>query len=211
MIFITDFMETLYLIPGIVIGFTLHEYAHAWTAAWLGDDTPKHQGRLSVNPFVHIDIIGFIMILLAGFGWAKSVEVNPNNFKHKKRDSIIVSLAGPLMNLLIAFYFLILMVIAYYIPESILGGYYYETIMNIFDYTVWINIVLFIFNLIPIPPLDGAHIFFGVTGLKDSSFYYTLYDKSKYLLLILIFTGVIDKLIYSPIVWIYDSLINLFF
>lgn len=210
-IFILDFMETLYLIPGIVIGFTLHEYAHAWTAVWLGDDTPKHQGRLSVNPFVHIDIIGFIMILLAGFGWAKPVEINPNNFKHKKRDGIIVSLAGPLMNLLIAFYFLILMVIAYYIPENILGGYYYEIIMNIFDYAVWINIVLFIFNLIPIPPLDGSHILFGLTGLKDSSFYYTLYDKSKYLLLILIFTDLIGKLFYPPIVWTYDSLINLFF
>lgn len=210
-ILLMDFMETLYLLPGILIGFSLHEYAHARTAVWLGDDTPKHQGRLSISPFVHIDIIGFIVILIAGFGWAKPVEINPNNFKNKRRDDIIVSLAGPLMNLLIAFFFLILMKIVYYIPESILNDYYYEIIMNIFDYTVWINIVLFVFNLIPIPPLDGSHIFFSLTGLKESSFYYTFYDKSKYLLLILIITDLIGKIIYPPIVGIYDSLTNLFF
>jgi len=211
MIFIVDLMETLYILPGVIIGFSLHEFAHARTAVWLGDDTPKLQGRLSISPFVHIDIIGFIMILIAGFGWAKPVEINPNNFKNKRRDDVIVSLAGPLMNLLIAFFFLILMVIVYYIPENILSDYYYEIIMNIFDYTVWINIVLFVFNLIPIPPLDGSHILFSLTGLKESSLYYTLYDKSKYLLLILIITDLIGKLIYPPIAWTYDSLISLFF
>lgn len=206
-----DFLKTLYILPGILIGFSLHEFAHAQTAVWLGDDTPKYQGRLSVSPLVHIDIIGFLMIIFAGFGWAKPVEINPDNFKNKKRDGILVSLAGPLMNLIIALFFLILMKILYYIPESILNNYLYEIIINIFNYTVWINVVLFVFNLLPIPPLDGSHIFFNLFKLKEKGFYHGLYEKSRFLLPLLIITNLIDKIISPPIIMIYNSLIGFFF
>ncbi|MCG8538695.1 MAG: site-2 protease family protein [Clostridia bacterium] len=206
-----DFLKTLYILPGILIGFSLHEFAHAQTAVWLGDDTPKYQGRLSVSPLVHIDIIGFLMIIFAGFGWAKPVEINPDNFKNKKRDGILVSLAGPLMNLIIALFFLILMKILYYIPESILNNYLYEIIINIFNYTVWINVVLFVFNLLPIPPLDGSHIFFNLFELKEKGFYHGFYEKSRFLLPLLIITNLIDKIISPPIIMIYNSLIGFFF
>lgn len=206
-----DLIETLYMIPGILLGFSLHEFAHAQVAVWLGDDTPKYQGRLSISPLVHIDIFGFIMILLAGFGWAKPVQVNPNNFKNKKRDDILVSLAGPLMNLGIAFFFLILMKLLYYVPEGFLSNKLYGNIINIFNATVWINIALFVFNLLPIPPLDGSHIFFGLLGLKDKEFYYELYSKARFILPILIITNLIGKIIRPPISMVYSSLFQLFF
>lgn len=206
-----DFLKTLYILPGILLGFSLHEFAHAQTAVWLGDDTPKYQGRLSVSPLVHIDIIGFLMIIFAGFGWAKPVEINPDNFKNKKRDGILVSLAGPLMNLIIALFFLVLMKILYYIPESILNNYLYEIIINIFNYTVWINVVLFVFNLLPIPPLDGSHIFFGLFELKEKGFYHGFYEKGRFLLPLLIITDLIDKIISPPIIMIYNSLVGFFF
>ncbi|WIF93959.1 site-2 protease family protein [Caminicella sporogenes] len=206
-----DLIKILYIIPGVLLGLSLHEFAHAQTAVWLGDDTPKLQGRLSISPLVHLDILGFLMILIAGFGWAKPVEINPYNFKKPKRDDILVSLAGPLANLLIAIFFILLMKILYYIPETILSDSLYHTIITIFDYTVWINIVLLVFNLLPIPPLDGSHIFFGLLGLKDKPFYYQFYDKSRFILFILIITNFIDKIIGPPIFIIYSSLEGLFF
>lgn len=206
-----DPIQTLYLLPGILIGFAFHEFAHAQTAVWLGDDTPRLQGRTSLNPLVHIDIIGFIMIIIAGFGWAKPVQVNPYNFKNRKRDDILVSLAGPFMNIFIVLFFLALMKMTFFIPANILDSTTYEILMNIFDYAVWINVVLFVFNLLPIPPLDGSHIFFGLTGLKETNIYHTLTQMSSLILLALIITNLIDKIIGPPIVFIYNALANLFF
>lgn len=203
--------ETLYMLPGIIIGLSLHEFAHAQVATWLGDNTPRYQGRLTTNPIAHIDIIGLIMIIFAGFGWGKPVEINPNNFKNKKRDDILVSLAGPLMNLLIALGFLILMKIVYYMPLSILNDKVYEIIMNFLDNGVWINIVLFVFNLLPIPPLDGHHILADLIGLKEKAIYKTFYASGNFILLGLIITNIIDKIIIPPITLIYDALSGVFF
>lgn len=206
-----DLTEILYIFPGVVIGLSLHEYAHAQVATWLGDNTPRYQGRLTTNPVAHIDIVGFLMLLFAGFGWAKPVQINPNNFKNKKRDDILVSLAGPLMNLFIALVFLIFMKIVYFIPVDILNDGVYEIIMNFFDYGVWINIVLFIFNLLPIPPLDGHHILCDLIGLKDKEIYNKVYSMGRMLLLILIVTNIIDKIISPPINLLYDALSGIFF
>lgn len=206
-----DLTQSLYLLPGILIGFAFHEFAHAQTAVLLGDDTPRLQGRTSLNPLVHIDIVGFIMILLAGFGWAKPVQINPYNFKHRKRDDILVSLAGPSMNIFLALVFLGLMKLSLFMPEHIIDDNTFEIVMNILDYAAWINVVLCVFNLLPIPPLDGSHIFFGLTGLKDTGIYEKLSQMSSLLLLILIITNLIDKIIGPPIVFIYNVLSNLFF
>ncbi|QEK10916.1 site-2 protease family protein [Crassaminicella thermophila] len=203
-----DVRETLLLIPGIMIGFSFHEYAHAQVAVWLGDDTPKLEGRLSLSPHVHIDPFGFLFILWAGFGWAKPVMINENNFKNPRRDDILVSLAGPVMNLIIALFFLILMKICYNLP---IPNNLYTTIMDVFDYTVWINVVLFVFNLLPIPPLDGSHIFFGILGLKEKPFYYEIYTKGRIILPLLIITNLIDKIISPPILNIYHNLVSIFF
>ncbi|QZY55004.1 site-2 protease family protein [Crassaminicella profunda] len=203
-----DIREILLTLPGIIIGLSLHEYAHAQVAVWMGDDTPRLQGRLSLNPSAHLDPIGFFLILIAGFGWAKPVEVNEMNFKSRKRDDILVSIAGPMMNLLISIFFLILMKILSQTPITFLPYNLYNTIMEVFDYTVWINIVLFVFNLLPIPPLDGSHIFFGLLGLKDKPFYYEIYTKGRFILMLLIVTRLTGKIIGPPITIVYISLRN---
>lgn len=205
-----DLTETIYLLPGILIGFAFHEYAHAQTAVWLGDDTPRLQGRTTLNPFVHIDLIGFVLILIAHFGWAKPVQVNPYNFKNRKRDDLLVSIAGPLMNLLLAILFSVLINITYFIPTTILDNATFNILMNIFYHAVWINVLLFVFNLLPIPPLDGSHIFFGLTGLKDTPIYHTISQMSTFILLGLIVTNLIDAIISPPIELIYQSLQRFF-
>lgn len=206
-----DLIETLYVLPGILIGFAFHEFAHAQTAVHLGDDTPRYQGRTTLNPLVHIDIFGFILILLAGFGWAKPVQINPNNFKNPQRDDVLVSLAGPLTNLLIALLFLLFMRLLLSLHFLLMEDTTFEILMNIFDYAVWINIVLFVFNLLPIPPLDGSHIFFGLSGLNRTSLYFQFYKWSPFILLALIITGIFDLIIGPPIVFIYSNLSKIFF
>ncbi|RNC29154.1 MAG: hypothetical protein AWM53_00803 [Candidatus Dichloromethanomonas elyunquensis] len=205
-----DLNEALYSLPGILIGFAFHEFAHAQTAAIFGDDTPRLQGRTTLNPLIHIDIIGFLMMLLAGFGWAKPVQINPNNFKNRKRDDFFVSLAGPLINFAIAFLFVLLIKLFSYFPQ-ILDKATYDILMNILDYTVWINVVLFVLNLLPIPPLDGSHILFGLTGLSDSPVYFRIQQMSTVIFFILIITNFLDKIIGPPILYIYDLLTSLFF
>lgn len=206
-----DAIEVLYLLPGILIAFAFHEYAHARTAMWLGDDTPQRQGRDTLNPIVHIDIFGLIMIILAGFGWAKPVEVNPDNFRNKKRDDILVSVAGPLANIILAIFFLVLMKITYYLPLDFLNENNYVILMTIFDYAVWINVVLFVFNLLPVPPLDGSHIFFGLMGLKETRLYEQIEQMSTFILLGLILSNLIGTIISPPINLIYDNLFWIFF
>lgn len=156
--------ETLQIIPAAVIGLTVHEFAHAYTALKLGDNTAKNDGRVSLNPLKHIDWLGFILIIVAGFGWAKPVVFNPENLKHKHRDEILISIAGPLSNLLLALLFFGIARICYGIPNTQPDS---VTVWLTQLFFLWgvINVGLFIFNLIPLPPLDGSHIY--LTFLKD--------------------------------------------
>ncbi len=165
MSYLTDInaiLGLLYTIPGVLIAITFHEFAHAKAADILGDDTPRMEGRLSLNPLTHIDPIGFIMLLFAGFGWGKPVHVNPRNYNRdisvEKADAI-VSIAGPAMNLILAIVFTIL----YFVIYKINGPVLYESstgsiIMQMIIYIITINIGLGIFNLIPLPPLDGSKV-----------------------------------------------------
>lgn len=150
-----DILIKILYIPAILIAFTFHEFAHAWTADRLGDKTPKFQGRLSLNPFVHIDIMGFIMILLFGFGWAKPVQTNPTVYKNYYKDDLKVSFAGPLANLIVAVVFIILSIPFYFIN---INSQVIDLIRAIVNITVSLNCLLFILNLIPIPGFDGFHI-----------------------------------------------------
>ncbi|MDF2548117.1 MAG: peptidase [Anaerosolibacter sp.] len=206
-----DIRDILLTIPGILIGFSFHEYAHAQAAVWLGDDTPKHQGRLTLSPMAHIDPIGFLMIVIARFGWAKPVEVNPYNFKNRRRDDILVSLAGPMMNLFLAFFFLLLMKAFTFAPPSLISDNLFNTIMEVFDNTVWMNIVLFVFNLLPIPPLDGSHILFGLLNLKEHPIYDQLYSAGRIILMMMIISRTTGNIIGPPIGMIYGQLAGLFF
>ncbi len=146
-------MEYVYLFPAVLIALTFHEYAHAYVAYKLGDPTAKMMGRLTLNPLKHIDLLGLIAFILFKFGWAKPVPVNPSNFKNPVRDSALVAIAGPVMNIIIAF-------ISYAILKFFPVG---VTIGEFLKWNVWINLILAVFNLIPLPPLDGwrvASIFF---------------------------------------------------
>lgn len=159
-----DLTEILKIAPAAVIGLTVHEFSHAYAAYKLGDNTAKNDGRLTLNPLKHIDWLGFFLIVIAGFGWAKPVMFNPDNLKNKHRDEILISIAGPISNFIIA-------VLLFVIARLLYSMDYFHTtafglgIINMF--VIWgvINFGLFVFNLIPIPPLDGSHIY--LTYLKD--------------------------------------------
>ncbi len=159
-------------IPGILIAITFHEFAHAFAADRLGDDTPRRQGRLNLNPFTHLDLFGTIMLIFAGFGWGKPVEINPRNFNRTmsiQKAEAIVSAAGPIMNFIIAILFeIIFCLVIKFAPqvEIINGIMYYENqalgvIISIIQSIITINIGLGVFNLIPLPPLDGSKILCG--------------------------------------------------
>jgi Zn-dependent protease len=154
-----DILRTLLLIPGILVGLTFHEYAHAYVADRLGDKTPRFQGRLTFNPLVHIDPIGFLMILIVGFGWAKPVQVNPSSFKKYYKDDLKVSFAGPAANLIVALVSAILLNV---FSRFVVGNDGYSSIQWIITMmlglSVSINCTLFVLNLIPIPGFDGFHI-----------------------------------------------------
>lgn len=159
-----DLTTILKIAPAAVIGLTVHEFSHAYMAYRLGDNTAKNDGRLTLNPLKHIDWLGFFLIVIAGFGWAKPVMFNPENLKNKHRDEILISIAGPISNFIIAVLLLIIARFLYsidYFNSEAFGKDIVKMIM------VWgvINFGLFVFNLIPIPPLDGSHIY--LTYLKD--------------------------------------------
>ena len=148
----------LLTLPGVIIAITFHEFAHAYAADKLGDYTPRSQGRLNLNPLSHVDPVGFILLLLAGFGWGKPVQINPRNFDNKvslRAGEAIVSFAGPLMNFLLAIVFMIFTVaLQYFAPNTTI----FNVLYDVCSYTCVINIGLGIFNLIPLPPLDGSKI-----------------------------------------------------
>lgn len=201
--------DILVVLPAILIALTFHEYAHGKVADLLGDDTPYHQGRLTLNPLPHIDWIGFAMLLFFSFGWAKPVQVNPGNFKNVtyKKGMMLVSAAGPAMNLLLAFLGMIILkfILPYQITE---GGSIALSILSPF---IFINIVLAAFNLIPVPPLDGSKILAGLLPDAGTRLMYTLEQYGPLLLLLLIVTNG-ASIIFGPVVqFIYGIFYNIVF
>ena len=182
-----DLKETILMLPAILFGFAIHEFWHAYTATRLGDDTPAKQGRLTLNPLTHIDPIGFLMLVFAGFGWAKPVQINPQAFQNPKRDDLIVSLAGPISNLFTAIIFALIIKGLFISAGQIFTfAEYGDYIFRMLVYFVWINLVLFVFNLLPIPPLDGSHILFSLLPERFSNFKEQFYRMGGILLMILI-------------------------
>ena len=152
--------QLICLLPVMLLSLTLHEWGHAYAAHLCGDDTAKNLGRMTLNPLKHIDPIGFIMILLAGFGWAKPVPVNSRNFRSFKKGETIVSLAGVFMNLILVIVFSALYVLFGYLyvrnaAEWLANDY----LWLVLQFGIILNITLILFNLLPIYPLDGYHIF----------------------------------------------------
>lgn len=147
----------LKFLPGIILGLTVHEFSHAYMAKRCGDSTSEEQGRISLNPFRHIDAMGFIMLLIAGFGWAKPVQFNEQNLRNPRTDVVKIAVAGPFSNALLA----MILSLLFSLYSQLTEGYYSSTLQvvnEVFLYAIYINWGLFIFNLIPLPPLDGSHL-----------------------------------------------------
>ena len=176
-------------IPAILIAFTAQGYAKALVADKLGDKTPRFQGRLTLNPSAHIDLIGFLMILIAGFGWTKPLNTNPSAYKRGYKDAIKVSVAAPLANLLVGFLGTILYVFTYKFLSNILSDTIYFILINMIWLIATINISLFVFNLLPIPGLAGFEIF---RDLWPKTFYKVsdkIYQYQFLILIAIIFIG----------------------
>ncbi len=204
-----DFLiNIIMLLPAIIIGISFHEFAHGFVSYKLGDPTPKLQGRLTINPVAHMDPFGFIALLFAGFGWGIPVQIDPRYYKHRRRDEILVGLAGVTMNFVIAIVFAFIIKILISGGFSFMGGTFGQVLVDILINIVFINIVLMVFNLLPVPPLDGFGILTNIFKLDTKSWYYKIYDKGFIILLILIVLGVTDKVISPLISFIYSLIVN---
>lgn len=169
----------------VLVAIIPHEMAHGYAAYLCGDETAKNDGRLSLNPLHHLDPIGTICLIFFKFGWAKPVMINPNNFRDRKKGTFFVSIAGVLTNFILAIISVIIM------KHIKLNDFVFELFMNIF----WFNIVLGVFNLIPIPPLDGSKLLFSFLPPKYE-YYLIKYEKYGYIiLLLLIMSNNLDKIL----------------
>ena len=166
-IIVNFIVSLLYVAPAVLIALSLHEFAHGLVSYSLGDPTPKANGRLSLNPFRHMDLWGTLLLLFFGFGWAKPVSVDPRYYENPKTDMVKVALAGPLMNFVVAFVALFFMVLIekFNLPVNMVTNYIYTLLYQ----TAVIDIGLGLFNLIPIPPLDGSKVLFS---LLPERYYY---------------------------------------
>ncbi len=179
----------------VLFALPFHEFAHAFTAVKLGDPTPRIEGRYTLNPVRHIDPIGALLIFLVGFGWARPVRWNPRNIQIDPRlGSILVSVAGPLSNLLLATISLLL--IRFFFNPSMVDGGLGMLGFNVLQFFAYINVLLFVFNLLPIPPLDGSHVLFALLPSSAQRVYYGLNQYGTLLLFAVIFLA--PQLINGP-------------
>ncbi len=186
-----DIIHSLKLLPGIIIGLTVHEFSHAYVAHRCGDNTSRDQGRVTLNPLKHIDPLGFIMLFIAGFGWAKPVQFNELNLRNPKTDIIKIAVSGPLSNALTA---IILSVVFVFVIKLNT----YTLAAELLIYSIFINWGLFVFNLIPLPPLDGSHLLFGFFR-KYPAIYNAVYKYGALLLFALIILSFVSNRNFLPI------------
>lgn len=206
-------IKKLIIIPGILIGLSLHEFGHAKVAQLCGDRTAESQGRVSLSPFAHIDIVGLISLFLFGFGWGRPVMINPRNFRRPRLDSIFVGLAGVFMNFICAAVFAVILRLIYQFVPDFLTTSFGGTVCNMIMQTIVINLSLMLFNLLPIPPLDGFGVLSDIINLPKLSFkLYVWLRKYGYgILLICIIIDVPSMLLGTPLNAVYYWLLNLAF
>lgn len=215
-------LRLLLTIPGIFIALTFHEFAHAYTAYKLGDETPKLQGRMNLNPISHIDPIGFIFLITAGFGWGKPVQIDSRNFNGKysiSKAEAIVSAAGPIINFILAFIFFIIYYAMFYVANlgETLSTQVSGILASVILYTVSINIGLGVFNLIPLPPLDGSKILMHFLPAKGKQWFYNNTQIFYIVFLLIWITGLasnilspIFQLVFNGMQWVVVNIFKIF-
>lgn len=200
-------------IPGVLIAITFHEFAHGFVAYKLGDNTAKDEGRLSLNPFAHLDPIGSLMLLFAGFGWGKPVHVNPINYTRKismEKGEAIVSAAGPIMNFLLAIVFtLIYFAIYKFAGVAFLSSTVGSIVMLLISNTISVNIGLGVFNLIPLPPLDGSKVIMPFLPYKAKEWFVNNEQIFSIVFVVLWITGLAGNIISPAINGITNAFLKL--
>lgn len=197
-----DLREILISIPPLLFALSFHEFAHGFIADRMGDPTPRYYGRLTLNPLAHLDPLGTLMLIFYHFGWAKPVPVNPYNFTHRERGLLLVSLAGPLSNILLAFVGNLALRAAIIYSSN-------QVLVQMLQYFWQINVLLAAFNLIPIPPLDGSKILAGLLPPKQAFQFRQLESYGPIILLFLVFFDILGRIIY-PLGGLLMDAINLF-
>lgn len=180
----------LVLVPIFAFAISFHEYAHAWMADRLGDPGPRWEGRLTLNPLAHLDLVGTLMLLLLGIGFARPVVVDPSRFRNPVRDMMWVALAGPVANLLLACVAALLVRTG----PGLLGPF----AMDVLARAVWLNVALALFNLLPIPPLDGSRIVRAFVGWRARLALSQLEPYGFLLIIVLGYTGWLGRLVFRP-------------
>jgi Zn-dependent protease len=194
--------DAIFRIPALLIALTVHEYAHARTATSFGDPTPRIAGRVTLNPIPHLDPIGLLMLWLAGFGWAKPVPINPYNFRNGKTGVIIVSLAGVAANFVTA---IVCAILFHVLLRLNLATYEVQWILM---ETIKYNLILTVFNLIPIPPLDGSQVVSALLPGRQAYAYESIERYGTFILMALVFTGIIGGIL-GPMVRVLAHIIDL--
>ena len=196
-----DLLSLVLSIPGLFLALSFHEFAHGYAAYLMGDNTARYNGRLSLNPMAHLDIVGTLCLLLFHFGWAKPVPINPANFRNHRKGIIVVSLAGPFANFLLALVCTILCKFLYgFISTSQIAEFFYMVLL----YAQVMNVGLMVFNLIPIPPLDGSKVLMEFLPYRMRYQMYSLERYSGIILLVLVWTRMLTPVLNTMAGWVYS-------
>lgn len=204
-------MNMALMLPAIVIGLSFHEFGHAVVAYRLGDHTPKLQGRVTISPLAHIDPFGFLALMFVGFGWGKPVQINPGNFRHPRRDEFLVGIAGVTINLIIAIATAGILKLYFSVAAGFANTYMGSVIADILVYIIFVNIILMVFNLMPVPPLDGFGLLTQIFDLQKKSWYESVYRNGFIILLALLIFDVIDRVLTPTVNFIFNTIMGLFF